>query len=128
MHSKIVIKKNIKNVFKPHKTPENVFNNKKDKMNPLQHQRVYEIPCLGDVMYIGKTYQIIKTKHKENIANTNHNCTSNSTIVKHSNHIKYHICFNQTTILAKTQRYSTIENGVIFTKGYKPTTYSIWHF
>ena len=43
--AKILIKKNIKMVFKPLKTLKQSFTLVKDKINPLQQSGVYKIPC-----------------------------------------------------------------------------------
>ena len=51
--AKILIKKNIKTVFKPLKTLKQSFTSVKDKINPLQQSGVYKIPCSCGTSYIG---------------------------------------------------------------------------
>ena len=52
--SKLLIKNNIKTIFKPHKTLKQLFRSVKDKFNPFQSQGVYQNPCSCGKTYIGQ--------------------------------------------------------------------------
>jgi len=43
--SKIIAKKNIKTLFKPHKNLKQLFRTAKDKFDPMFGQGLYQIPC-----------------------------------------------------------------------------------
>ena len=105
--SKLLIKKNIKTIFKPHKTLKQLFRRAKDKSNPFLSQGVYQIPCSCGKTYIGQTCRSIQTHLKEHINDTNHNPVNKYAIVEHSFKSKHHICFDQTKILASTSHYSS---------------------
>ena len=105
--SKLLIKKNIKTIFKPHKTLKQLFRSIKDKSNPFLSRGVYQIPCPCGKTYIGQTCRSIQTRLKENIVDTNHNWVNKYAIVENSLNSKHHICFDQTKILASTSHYSS---------------------
>jgi hypothetical protein len=105
--SKLLAKKNIKTLFKPHKTLKHLFRTAKDKSDPMLSQGVYQIPCSCGKSYIGQTGRSIKTRLKEHIADTLHNHISKSTIAEHSHTSKHLICFDQAKILASTPYYSS---------------------
>ena len=105
--SKLLIKKNIKTIFKPHNTLKQLFRSSKDKSNPFLSQGVYQIPCSCGKTYIAQIVRSIQTRLKEHIADTNHNRVNKSAIIEHSFKSKHHICFDQNKILASTSHYSS---------------------
>jgi hypothetical protein len=100
-------KKNIKTVFKPHKTLKQLFRTTKDKSDPMLGPGVYQIPCSCGKSYIGQTGRTFKARLKEHIVDTTHNRISKSAIVEHSFKSKHLIFFDQTKILAPTPHYSS---------------------
>jgi hypothetical protein len=78
--SNILAKKNIKTLFKPHKTLKQLFRTTKDKFDPMLGQGVYKIPCSCGKSYIGQTGRSFKSHLKEHIVDTFHNHISKSTI------------------------------------------------
>jgi hypothetical protein len=99
---KVLAKKNIKTLFKPHKTLKQLFRTTKDKFDPMLGQGVYQIPCSHGKSYISKTGRSFKSCLIEHITNTFYNYISKSTITKHSHNFKHLIFFEQTKILAST--------------------------
>ena len=99
--AKILIKKNIKTVFKPIKTLKQSFTSVKDKINPLQQSGVYKIICSCGTSYIEQTDRSFEARIKEHIVDTNHNHIAKSTIAEHSSKSKHLIHFDQTQFLAR---------------------------
>jgi len=77
---KLLSKKNIKTVFKPYNTLNQLFRCAKDKSNPMLGLGVYMIPYSCGKSYIGQTSRTFKAKLKEHIADTTYNQISKSAI------------------------------------------------
>lgn len=71
--AKILAKKIIKIVFRPHKTLKQLFQSTKDTLDPMQGLGIYKISCSYGKAYIGQTGRPFKAHLKEHIADTNHN-------------------------------------------------------
>ena len=82
--AKILIKKNIKTVFKPLKTLKQSFTSLKDKINPLQQSGVYKISCSCGTLYIKQIAWSFEERLKEHIEDINHNHITKYAIAKQS--------------------------------------------
>lgn len=69
---KSISKRNITTLFKPQITLSQLFRSTKDKNDPILGSKVYEIPCLCDMSYIGQTRRSFKAQLKEHMDDSYH--------------------------------------------------------
>lgn len=99
---RILRRRNIQVVYKPHEQMTKYLRKEKDKI-PLEAQGVYQIPCSTcEKVYVGQTNRRISVRLEEH-KNAVLKKVTTSALVQHIQETKHEIAFNNTKILANEE-------------------------
>jgi len=102
---RILRKKNIKTTFKPLNKISQILPSAKDARHALSCKGIYKIPCDCGSVYIGETGRSIQTRIKEHQRYVKTRSSAHSALAEHFLDTGHKICFDQTSVVSKSQHY-----------------------